>query len=119
MAMSMFGSNSGLQIAAALGMEAGDPEPRSLDVYCRERAADWDRIRERHALTSPGLEDFVGPSLQYCDFSMRYGQPDPGPPSIVSTTKIQAAGFHDVIDTEVMFAKWFRHLQDQKLLPPP
>ena len=105
-------------IAEALGMETGGPEPRSLEAYCRENAAGWDLIRERYDLTSPGLEDFVGPSLQYCDFSMRYGQPDPGPPSIVSTTKIQAAGFHEVIDTEAMFAKWFRHLQTQRLLPP-
>jgi nucleoside-diphosphate-sugar epimerase len=105
-------------IADALGMETGNREPRSLHDYCMARGPEWDAIRGKYDLVSPGLEQFVGPSLQYCDFSMRYGETEPGPPSIVSTTKIQDAGFHDVMDTEAMFAKWFAHLQDARLLPP-
>jgi hypothetical protein len=29
------------------------------------------------------------------------------------------AGFHEVMDTEVMFVKWLRAFQDRRLLPPP
>ncbi len=105
-------------LADALGTETADPEPRSLDDYCLQRAADWDRIRQKYSLRSPGLQDFVGPSLQYCDHSLRYGQADPGPPSIVSTVRIQAAGFHEALDTEAMFRKWIRHLQEKRFLPP-
>lgn len=104
-------------IADAFGMETGNPEPRSFEAYCLKRSADWDRIRKKHDLLAPGLEAFVGPSLQYCDFSMRYGQTEPGPPSVVSTIKLQTAGFHEVMDTEEMFRKWIRHLQDKRVLP--
>lgn len=49
---------------------------------------------------------------------MRYGHTEPGPPSIVSTVKITQAGFHEVMDTELMFRKWFKVFQRQRLLPP-
>ena len=34
-------------------------------------------------------------------------RPEPGPPSIVSTVKINQAGFTEMMDTEAMFRKWF------------
>ena len=101
-------------IAGAMGMAAGDARPFSLrDIS----AADWDAVRRRHGLASPGLGDFVGLSLEYADYQMRYGAAEPGPPSIVSTIKIAQAGFTEVMDTEVMFRKWFRAFQDKRLLP--
>ena len=105
-------------IADALGLETSDPEPRSLHEYCGKRADAWDRIRQTHDLLSPGLQEFVGPSLQFCDYLLRYGQPEPGPSTVVSTIKIQAAGFHEVMDTEDMFRKSIRHMQEKRLLPP-
>ncbi len=105
-------------IARALGMDAGEPVPRSLHAYCREHAGIWEHVRQKYGLRSPALEKFVGPSLQYCDFSMRYGDEAPGPAGIVSTIKLHAAGFHEVMDTEDMFRKWIGHLQDNRLLPP-
>ena len=63
-------------------------------------------------------QDFVDPSLQYCDYLLRQGQAEPGPATVVSTVQIQAAGFHEVMDSEDMFRKWFRHLQSERLLPP-
>ena len=105
-------------LADALGMETGDPEPRSLHDYCSPRAADWDRIRRTHDLLSPELGAFVGPSLQYCDYLLRFGQSEPGPSTVVSTVQIQSAGFHEVMDSEDMFRKWIGHLQAERLLPP-
>ena len=48
---------------------------------------------------------------------MRYGQTEPGPPSIVSTVKINQAGFTEMMDTEVMFRKWFSQARKSRLLP--
>ncbi len=48
---------------------------------------------------------------------MRYGQTEPGPPSIVSTVKINQAGFTEMMDTEAMFRKWFRQARSSRLLP--
>jgi hypothetical protein len=103
-------------IAEAMGMDAGPDEPFLLQSLGR---ADWDLVRQRYELMSPALPEFVGLSLEYADYQMRYGHTDPGPPAIVSTIKIVQAGFHDVMDTELMFRKWFKLFQTKRLLPPP
>jgi nucleoside-diphosphate-sugar epimerase len=103
-------------IAEAVGMRPGPDEPFLLQSLGR---GDWDRARQRFGLEAPGLAEFVGLSLEYADYQMRYGHTDPGPPAIVSTVKITQAGFHEVIDTEVMFRKWFKLFQTKRLLPPP
>jgi hypothetical protein len=48
---------------------------------------------------------------------MRYGHTEAGPPSIVSTVKINHAGFTEMMDTEVMFRKWFKQARSRRLLP--
>ncbi len=103
-------------IADAVGMRPGPDEPFLLQSLGR---SDWDRARLRFGLESPALAEFVGLSLEYADYQMRYGHTEPGPPAIVSTVKIRQAGFHDVMDTEQMFRKWFKIFQRKRLLPPP
>jgi nucleoside-diphosphate-sugar epimerase len=103
-------------IAEAVGMRPGPDEPFLLQSLGR---GDWDRARQRFGLESPALTDFVGLSLEYADYQMRYGHTEPGPPAIVSTVKISQAGFHEVMDTELMFRKWFKVFQRKRLLPPP
>ena len=103
-------------IAEAVGMRSGPDEPFLLQSLGR---ADWERARQRFGLESPPLADFVGLSPEYADYQMRYGHTEPGPPAIVSTVKIQQAGFHEVMDTELMFRKWFKVFQQKRLLPPP
>jgi nucleoside-diphosphate-sugar epimerase len=103
-------------IAETVGMHPGPDEPFLLQSL---GSADWDRVRQRHGLVSPALADFVGLSLEYADYQMRYGHTESGPPSIVSTVKITQAGFHEVMDTELMFRKWFKVFQQKRLLPPP
>ena len=44
-------------------------------------------------------------------------RPQPGPPSIVSTVKINQAGFTEMMDTEAMFRKWFGQARASRLLP--
>lgn len=104
-------------IADALAMKPGRAVPLSLAQEYPKWIAPWDELRRRHDLISPDLEAFVGLSFQYADYSMRHGQTQSGPPSIVSTVKINQAGFTEMMDTEVMFRKWFGLARSSRLLP--
>jgi nucleoside-diphosphate-sugar epimerase len=104
-------------IAEALDMKPGDAVPLSLAKTYPQWIAPWDAIRRKHDLIAPTLEAFVGLSFQYADYSMRYGQTESGPPSIVSTVKINKAGFTEMMDTEDMFRKWFTQARSSRLLP--
>jgi nucleoside-diphosphate-sugar epimerase len=106
-------------IADAVGMTPGEPVPLSLEASIRPREADWRRIRNKHNLLSPDLRAFVGLSFQYADYQMGFGRTSAAPASFSSTIKLVQAGFHEVMDTELMFAKWLRVFQDKRLLPPP
>lgn len=105
-------------IVDALGMTPGEREPERLGETMPDRAEEWDAIRKKYDLVSPGLKDFVGESFHYADFVMAHGSEGELAPALVSTIKLRQAGFHDVIDTEEMFRKWFAIFQKKKLLPP-
>jgi nucleoside-diphosphate-sugar epimerase len=104
-------------IAGALDMKPGRAVPLSLAKEYPKWIEPWDALRRRHDLASPALEEFVGLSFQYADYSMRCGHTESGPPSIVSTVKINQAGFTEMMDTEVMFRKWFAEARAKRLLP--
>ena len=104
-------------IADALGMAPGEREPERLGETMPARAAEWDAVCKKHALISPGLHEFVGESFHYADFVMAHGAEGGLPPALVSTIKLRQAGFHEVMDTESMFRKWFALLQDKQMLP--
>jgi nucleoside-diphosphate-sugar epimerase len=106
-------------IADALGMVPGEAVPCSLNAEILPREAEWANIRRKHNLVSPDLGSFVGLSFQYADYQMGYCRTTASPPSFSSTIKLMQAGFHEVMDTETMFVKWFRHFQDKRLLPRP
>jgi nucleoside-diphosphate-sugar epimerase len=106
-------------IAQSVGMRPGEPLPFALNSLLETGAADWDLVRARHNLLAPSLHEFVGQSLEYADYQMRCGRTDIGPPAIVSTVKINQAGFHETMDTEGMFRKWFHAFQRTRLLPLP
>ena len=99
------------------GHEARRAVPLSLAQEYPKWIAPWDELRRKHGLISPGLEEFVGLSFQYADYTMGYGQTQPGPPAIVSTIKIKQAGFTEMMDTEAMFRKWFSLARSSRLLP--
>jgi nucleoside-diphosphate-sugar epimerase len=105
-------------IAEAVGMAPGDAVPCSLQAEIAPRETDWARIRARYGLAAPDLKSFVGLSFEYADYQMAFGRTEPPPPSFSSTIKLMQAGFHEVIDTEAMFAKWLRVFQEKRLLPP-
>jgi hypothetical protein len=98
-------------------MKPGKAVPLSLVKESPNWVEPWDVLRRKHNLTSQGLAEFVGLSFQYADYSMRYGHSESGPPSIVSTVKINRAGFTEMMDTEDMFRKWFEKAREARLLP--
>jgi nucleoside-diphosphate-sugar epimerase len=106
-------------IAGALGMEVGTPEPHCLREEMPRRGAEWAAIVKKYDLRAPAdLNRLVGGSFEFADSVFAYGFNQFPPAMLVSTIKARQAGFHDCIDTEDMFRKWFRRWQDLRLLPP-
>jgi nucleoside-diphosphate-sugar epimerase len=109
-------------IAESLGMDAGQPEPLSLVEEMPKHQAQWAEIVRKYNLSAPAdLHAFVGESFTLADNVFLYGV-NPGTglrATIVSTVKARQAGFHDCIDTEDMFRKWFLRYQELGWLPPP
>jgi hypothetical protein len=106
-------------IAEALGMEVGPPEPLSLAQEMPKREAEWAAIVRKYDLRAPtSLREFVGQSFIFTDLVFAYGTHQLPPAMLVSTIKARQAGFHDCVDTEDMFRKWFRRFQELRLLPP-
>ena len=101
-------------------MEVGPPEPCSLAVEMPKREAEWAALVQKYHLRSPTrLREFVGQSFIVTDFSFGFGSGDPCPaPMLVSTIKLRQAGFHECLDTEECFRKWFTRFQELRWLPP-
>jgi len=106
-------------IADALGMQVGPPEPHSLRAEMPAREAEWAAVVRKYNLRAPtDLASLVGGSFEFGDSVFAYGFNQFPPAMLVSTIKARQAGFHDCIDTEDMFRKWFKRWQELRLLPP-
>ncbi len=106
-------------IAEVFGMRTGDHRPMSMERELLPRESEWQQIRTRFGLAAPDLAQLVGLSFQYADYQLGYGRTEPAPTAFSSTIKIAQAGFHEVMDTEAMLVRWFRHFQERRLLPAP
>jgi nucleoside-diphosphate-sugar epimerase len=107
-------------IAETLGMEPGESRPLSLAEELPKRGEQWAALVDKHDLRAPrDILEFVGyNSLVYAD-TMMAGAPRPMLPILNSTIAVRQAGFHECIDTEDMFRKWFSRLVEQRVLPGP
>jgi nucleoside-diphosphate-sugar epimerase len=106
-------------IAENLGIAVGEPRRISLAAHLHENAAQWDHLRRRHGLTAPPLDAFLRQSARFADFTLGAQHGTTPRPAIMSAVKLRRAGFHDVLGTEEMFARWFSRYQSAGLLPPP
>jgi nucleoside-diphosphate-sugar epimerase len=106
-------------IAEEMGMEMGEHRPLVLAEELPARAAEWAALVDQHRLAAPrDILAFVGAnSLVYTD-GMLGGRVSHSIPALNSTIKGRLAGFHDCMDSEDMFRKWFRRLAEQRLIPP-
>jgi hypothetical protein len=105
-------------IGETLGLKAGTAAVQSL-VSLYEREADWQVLVQKYSLVPCSLRAFVGDSFYYADALFATGAEQPPPPALVSTIKLRQAGFAECIDTEDMFAHWFRKLIMMNRLPAP
>lgn len=102
-------------IAESLNMQIGEHRPVSLQEFMQDKKELWNVIREKYNLLSPSIDRFVNTSFEYAD---GYLNADPSAtPAYSSTIKLYQAGFHEFLDTEEMFKKWFVQLRDRKLIP--
>ena len=104
-------------IAAILHLEPGEPSPLLLSQSLYDAEEDWQQIVSREGLRPHSIRELVGDSFFYADALFNSYGDAPPPPALLSTIKLRQAGFADCIDTELMFARWFRKLQQLKVLP--
>jgi len=103
-------------IARRFGVEPGVAHPFSLAEVMADKGPVWDRIVREHGLVPHSYAEIVS-SWQFMDYLLRHGRTYPHH-SIVSTIKARQHGFHDCMDTEVMFDQIFARLQHERILPP-
>lgn len=103
-------------IGATLGLKLGDDWPHLLSTFYR-REEDWQLLVQQFGLQPCTLREFVGDSFHYADALFAAHAEDPPPPALVSTIKLRQAGFSECIDTEDMFAQWFRKLVLMNRIP--
>jgi nucleoside-diphosphate-sugar epimerase len=105
-------------LADALGMEVGEHRPVSFATDVRPRTAEWAAIVDRHGLAAPrDLDAFVGVnSFVYADIVVP-GRGSPSLPALNSTIKVRQAGFPSCLDTEDMFRRSIRSLQQARMIP--
>ncbi|MFT7244163.1 MAG: nucleoside-diphosphate-sugar epimerase [Candidatus Azotimanducaceae bacterium] len=103
-------------IAAELGMVQGLDQPARLTpLYQRED--DWQKLIAQNGLQACTLREFVGDSFFYADALFGVAAERAPPPVLVSSIKLRQAGFSECVDTEDMFAQWFRRLVMMNRLP--
>ncbi len=106
-------------IADALGMQVGSVVPCRLAQEMPPREAEWAAIVKKYNLRAPAsLKEYVGQSFYFADLLFVHGAQTLPPSMLVSTIKARQHGFHDCMDTEDMFRKWFKRFQELRLLPP-
>jgi len=106
-------------IAETMGMAVGEHRHVQLAEELPRRGDQWSHLVDRFDLRAPrDILAFVGRnSLVYAD-GLLSGEVPPAGPVLNSTVAVRQAGFHDCMDTETMFRKWFQRLRDLRLVPP-
>jgi nucleoside-diphosphate-sugar epimerase len=105
-------------IADAFGMKPGDQRPLRLAEVMPTWEDEWLALVERHGLQAQGFNDMVGQGFIFADHVFGH-ESEPGTRIMISaTTKLRQHGFQQTVDTEEMFRKWVRRLQDSRVIPP-
>ena len=107
-------------LAAALGLEAGDPQPLSLAAFFAEPdvQAAWARLVARHDLRVAALPALLGESHHYADLLLGSRIADKAVPVLLSTIKLRHAGFGGCRDSSQSLLHWIGRMAELHLLPP-
>ncbi len=98
------------RIAQAFEMPCGQVRTLNLATWMADKEPVWQRIVQRHGLEARPLSSIA--LWPFGDFQLRQNQD-----TISSMTKIRAAGFHAVVDTEAMYLAQIAQYQAAKILP--
>ncbi|TCB97211.1 NAD-dependent epimerase/dehydratase family protein [Micromonospora zingiberis] len=100
-----------------MGVQVDEPHPQPLGPLLATKGDQWTRIVHRYGLRPMTLDDVLGQSHLYADYTFGTGLTEPPPPALVSTVKVKQAGFTEVRDTEDTFRWSLRTLIDRRVLP--
>jgi nucleoside-diphosphate-sugar epimerase len=103
-------------LAEFFKMPVGDDKPIRLAEAMPRRAAEWDRVVEKHGLRPATMESIVGASWQTADLTFAYGK-ERQFDRLMSSIKIRQVGFHACMDTEDSVKYWLTQMQEEGLLP--
>lgn len=105
-------------IAEVFEMEPGEERPMSLLEELPKMQDQWAALVDKYKLrSSKDIVEFAGyNSIIYADMVMSGGGRGPVP-ALNSTIAARLDGFHDCIDTEDMFRKWFTRLRQYRWVP--
>jgi nucleoside-diphosphate-sugar epimerase len=97
-------------IARVFDMPAAGPEPLRLVDFMADKAPLWEELVRRHGLKPYRFEEVVawpfGDYVFNCNWDV-----------MTSTVKARRHGFHDVVDSEEMFARLLRKFRDERIVP--
>jgi nucleoside-diphosphate-sugar epimerase len=98
------------RIAQAFDMPCGQVRTITLAQWMADKEPVWQRIVKQHGLEVRMLSDIA--LWPFGDFQLRQNQD-----TMSSMTKIRAAGFHEVVDTEAMYLSQIAQYRAAKILP--
>jgi nucleoside-diphosphate-sugar epimerase len=97
-------------LADIYDIPADDPQPMNLSANMAAMQPIWDEIVTEHGLIGTPYSDIA--NWSFLDACLNYSED-----VVLSTIRIQQAGFHEVIDTHDSLRRQIRRLQDMKLVP--
>jgi nucleoside-diphosphate-sugar epimerase len=98
------------QIAACFGLEPAPPMPLRLGAMMADKGPLWNSMVEKYGLRPYPFEALVSWSFAEFVFRIEYDV-------ISDMTKARNFGFHEVLDTELMFERIFHDLRSQRYIP--
>lgn len=104
-------------LSRMLNIDCNEIEPLSMSVFLPAQGATWAAIARRYDLVMPNINEVIGKSHMYADYTFAYEAEAARVPAVVSDVKIRRAGFPDVYETEESFQYAFDTLVERGVLP--
>lgn len=98
------------KIAASFDLEMAPPLPMSLDTVMADKEALWNKMVARHNLASTPYRDVS--SWRFGDFVFGWDYD-----FFADGSKARRFGFHEFVDSEVMFADIFADFRQRRIIP--